>query len=211
MGDIELLTNALRTRFPSPPSHIDEGWGKLALYVLDCVLSVNRNYENVVLPRLKDFADMRPRVRTLADLQNAISAHASAIDFLAVELKYNDSVRANTLQGVIDYLLDIQHEFPGSTEKDRLHAWAEWARPGDSAFTGVRGFGLARFQRLRRFLGANTAKPSRWVCRFVSESIEREVSGAEALFLLERAAKRANLCIRDIESAIWNEGARRAG
>ena len=105
--------------------------------------------------------------------------------------------------------LDIQHDFDGSTEKDRLRAWAEWAHPGDFACTGVRGFGLAGFQYLRLLLGANTARPEKWVCRFVSDTIGRRVGPVEAVFLFDRAAKHANLCIRDIDSAIWTQGARR--
>jgi len=209
MGDIELLTNALRRRFPSSPTQTENGWGKPALNVLDCVLSLNRNYNKVVLPRLKYFANKCPGVCALADLQTAISSYPSPADFLAAELRYNDPQRASILQGVIIYLLDIQHDFDGSIENERLRAWAEGAHPGDFAFTGVPGFALAGFQYLRILFGANTAKPTIWICSFVSDSIGRQVGPAEALFLLERAAKRANLCIRGINSALGNQGAKR--
>jgi hypothetical protein len=209
MGDIELLTNALRSRFPSSPQQTDSGWGKPALNVLDCVLSVNRNYDKLVLPRLEDYAHKRPGVCTLVDLHTVISSHPSPADFLTAELRYNDPQRASILQEVTSYLRDIQHDFDGSTENERLRAWAEWAHPGDFAFTGVRGFALSGFQYLRLLFGANTAKPDIAVCRFVSDCVVRQVSPAEALFLLERAAKRANLCIRDINSAIGNQGAKR--
>jgi hypothetical protein len=210
MTDVELLTNALRSRFPTPPPKTGEGWdGNLALNVLDCVLSLNRNYDRVVLPRVEGFARKHPDVSTVTELQQIMSSYATPADFVTVELSYKDAARAKTLEGVVSYLLDIQRDFAGSTEKDRLRAWAEWARPGDFSFTGVRGFGLAGFQYIRLLLGANTVKPDKWICKFVADSIGRNVTPVEALFLLERAAKRANLRIRDIDSAIWNQGARR--
>ncbi|MBI3091529.1 MAG: hypothetical protein HYY96_12760 [Candidatus Tectomicrobia bacterium] len=104
---------------------------------------------------------------TLQALQVLMGSYPSLFDFSAVELDYKDSRRANTLQGVVSYLLDVEQDFPGSSELQRLRAWANWAQPGDSAFTGVRGFGLAGFQYLRLLFGANTAKPDVWICRFV--------------------------------------------
>ena len=209
IGDIELLTNSLRSRFSSFPTRTENGWGKPALNALDCVLSPSRNYEKVVLPRLKYFSNERPGVCTLVDLQTAISSHSSPADFLAAELRDDDPQRGSLLQEVINYLLDIQHNFDGSTESARLSAWAEWAHPGDFAFVGIPGFALAGFQYLRLLFGANTAKPSTRICRFVSDSIGRRVGPAEALFLLERAAKRAQLCIRDINNALGNLAAKR--
>jgi hypothetical protein len=211
MTDVEALIETLRTRFPSLPPQETEGWGgNPALNVLDCVLSLNRRYDSVVLPRVTRFAEKHTGVDTLQALQDLMGSYPSPFEFSAAELDYEDSRRADTLRGVISYLLDVEQNFPGSSELQRLRAWANWARPGDYAFTGVRGFGLAGFQYLRLLLGANTAKPDVWICRFVSESIARPVGPAEALFLLERAARRANLHLRDIDAAIWSQSARGA-
>jgi len=207
-GDIQRLTNALRTLFPSPPPETGEAWdGNNALNVLDCVLSLNRPYDRFVLPRVRDFASKHADVSMVSGLQQVMSLCGSPADFLAAELRYKDARRAETLQGLVHYLIDIQHDFAGSTEKERLRGWAEWARPGDFASTGVSGFGLAGFQYLRLLFGANTAKPDRWICKFVSDSIGRKVGPVEALYLLERAVKRTNFRIRDIDSAIWNDAA----
>ena len=178
--------------------------------MLDCVLSLNRNYDRVVKPRVKEFSRNRPDIRTVAELRQIMASYANLSDFLDVELRYKDPGRADMLQGVVDYLLDVQKDFGGSTENKRLRAWAKWARPGDFAFTGVYGFGLAGFQYLRLLLGANTAKPDKRICQFVSDSVNREVNSVEALFLLERAANRANLRLRDVDNALWNDAARGA-
>jgi hypothetical protein len=60
---------------------------------------------------------------------------------------------------VIRYLLDVQADFKEQDEEARLHAWAEWARPGDYLALNVPGFGLAGFQYLRMLFNAQTAKP----------------------------------------------------
>ena len=208
MSDLQLLTDALQIRFPAPPPQATEGWQNPALCVLDCVLSLNRPYRRVVLPRVTRFAEKHTNVGTLEALQCLIASYPSPLEFSAVELDYKDSRRADTLRGVVSYLLDVEQDFPGSSELQRLCGWAEWARPGDFTFTGVRGFGLAGFQYLRLLFGANTAKPDVWICRFVSQSIGRTAGPIEALFLLERAAKRANLRLRDIDAAIWSQSAR---
>lgn len=209
MTDVEAVIETLRTGFPSPPPRETVGWGgNPVLNVLDCVLSLNRHYDRVVLPRVKRFAEKHSGVETLQALQDLMRPYPSPFEFSAAELDYKDSRRADTLRGVVNYLLDIERDFPGSSELQRLKAWAAWARPGDFAFSGVRGFGLAGFQYLRLLFGANTAKPDVWICRFVSKCVGRPVSAAEALFLLERAAKRANFRLRDIDAAIWSESAR---
>jgi hypothetical protein len=135
-------------------------------------LPVNRPYDSVVLPRVKRFAEKHAGVDTLQKLQDLMGSYSSPFDFSATEPNYKDSRRATTLRGVLSYLLDVEQDFPGSSEQQRLKAWPNWARPGDFAFTGVRGFGLAGFQYLRLLLGANTSKPDVWICRFVCRTVE---------------------------------------
>jgi hypothetical protein len=141
-------------------------------------------------------------------LQQIMLSDPTPADFLAVELGYKDGACAKTLEGVVNYLLDTQHDFAGSTEKDRLHVWAAWAHPGDFAFTGVRGFALAGSNIFK--FSWERIRPSR-TARFASLSINASIARLllpEALFLLERAAKRTNFRLRDIDSAIWNQAVR---
>jgi hypothetical protein len=78
MTDIELLTDALRSRFPAPPPVTGEGRsGNLVLCVLDCVLSLNRNYDKVVLLRVKAFARKRPEVhRDGTSTNHVVGSHS---------------------------------------------------------------------------------------------------------------------------------------
>lgn len=125
-----------------------------------------------------------------------------------MELNYNDSRRAGTLAGVLEYLLDAQVDHPGTTEEEKLQHWATWCRPGDYLTVGVPGFGLAGFQYLRMLFGAQTAKPDVHIVKFVSEVVGRELSPVQALNLLERAAKVANLPLREVDAEIWSERAK---
>lgn len=56
--------------------------------------------------------------------------------------------------------------------------------------------------------GAQTTKPDVHIVRFVSEIVGRKVSDVQALYLLERAAVRTGLPVRDLDVAIWEASAR---
>jgi hypothetical protein len=53
--------------------------------------------------------------------------------------------------------------------------------------------------------GAQTTKPDRHIKQFVAEVIGRPVSDMNALLLLEKAAERTQLPLREVDAAIWHE------
>jgi len=69
----------------------------------------------------------------------------------------------------------------------------------------VHGFGLAGFQYLRMLFGAQTAKPDIHIRRFVADAVRHRVSDAEALTLLEAAAREEGLRLADLDYSIWQE------
>jgi hypothetical protein len=207
ISDVLTLSQAILRTCPGPPPPSPSAWDTPTLNVLDCVLSLNRRYEAFVLPRLHGFRDDHPDVRSLAQLQTLMGSFPSLIEFSVTTLRYADAARAEVLASVVAYLLDIEAEFAGNTEAERLRAWAENARPGDYAFTGIKGFGIAGFQYLRRLLGANTTKPDVHICRFVTDALGRPVSDVEALSLLERAAAHLQYSLQDLDHEIWRRGA----
>ena len=209
MSDLDAVSERLRQKFPSVRAPSDQIWSQCpALKVIDCALSLNRHYDKVVSPRVQQFARTHPEIKELSDLRRLISRYESPLEFSKAELNYADSRRADTLVGVLDCLLDLQRDFQGETEAERLEAWAAWARPGDYLTLSVRGFGLAGFQYLRMLFGAQTTKPDVHIVRFVSENVGRKVSDVQALNLLERAAVRTGLPVRDLDVAIWEASAR---
>lgn len=204
--DAQRLAQAIRRDFaaldPTPPPIWDAA---PPIKVIDCVLSLNRRYEQVVWPRVEAFLKTHPHILDCSALRTTIASCGTPAEFLKIMLNTNDERRAMTLAGVVDFAIDTQQQpqFAGSDEEHRLRKWAEWARPGDYLAVGVPGFGLAGFQYLRMLFGADTIKPDVHICRYVSNAIGRQVGDVEALYLVERAASIAKVSIAGIDAAIW--------
>ena len=208
MTDVDRLAEVLRVQFGHVQASATWGWPEPARNVVDCVLSLNRRYDSFVTPRLDSFTRRRPRLYSLSELRSLIGQYESPLHFSIAELNYNHEARAQTLVGVVDYLLRVQPQYEGDDERQRLHQWAVTVKPADYLSVGVHGFGLAGFQYLRMLFDAQTTKPAVHIIRFVSEAIDRRVNDVQALTLLEEAARRADLPIRDVDHAIWQKGAR---
>ena len=207
VSEVEKLANALFEQYSSVAVNSNYGWQSPALNVLDCVLSLNRKYKSMVLPRVKSFAKRHPEVIDLEDLQKLIEDYASPSDFIRQELNYNDPGRAQVLCNVIKYLIAIQNNYQGATEQERLKHWAISVKPQDSVSVKIKGFKLSGFQYLRMLFGAQTTKPDVHIKRFVSDIVGHPVNDWVALELLEQAAQIVNLPLRDVDNVIWEERA----
>lgn len=209
MSEVDKLVEVLKADFSHVAIRSDYGWSKRpALNVLDCVLSLNRNYDRMVYPRVEAFSKCHPEVVELPQLQNILDEYKELGQFCRSELKYDDARREQTLRDVVRYMLEVQTEHEGTTEYERLQHWAASVRPGDYAFVGVKGFGLSGFQYLRMLFGVQTTKPDVHIINFVSQAIGQRVKDVKALMLLEQAAKRTGLPLREVDGAIWEAGAR---
>lgn len=209
--DLDKLTDALATLQAQTGGFKDRpnfGWGCPSLNVLDCVLSLHTRYDAVVLPRIRNFEAKFPDVRDLAGLQEQMSRYGTPLEFFQRELNFNGARKSEMLRGVISYLLTVQNTCEGATEYDRLAGWAQSVKPQEAYQVGVPGFGLAGFQYLRMLFGAQTTKPDVHVRRFVADAVRRPVTDWEALALLDQAAARAELPLREVDGAIWARAAR---
>lgn len=207
MTDVERVAEILLERYGHVRVNATYIWPHASLCVIDCVLSLNRKYNAFVKPRVEDFSSRHPEIGSLTELRNFVARYKSPHMFCVSELEYNDRRRADTLVGVVDYLLDAQIDHPGATEDEKLRHWAIWCRPGDYLTVGVSGFGLAGFQYLRMLFGAQTAKPDVHIVRFVSEIIGKQLTPVQAINILERAAKLTRLPLREVDAEIWKERA----
>ena len=187
----------------------DYGWpGRTALCVIDCILSLNRPYDSVVLPRVTSFCQKHPEVTDLLTLSNLLERYTEPGSFIASELNYSFVGRENILREVVSAMLGIGCRYPGETEWDRLVTWAHATTPGEYRTIGVRGFALAGFQYLRMLFGVQTTKPDMHIIRFVSDVTGAVINDFEALALLEAAAKQIGLPLREVDNVIWQAGAR---
>jgi hypothetical protein len=206
MADQEKLVAELRRLAPSVRPQQGRAWSRQpAVRVIDCVLSLNRPYDRFVVPRLDRFEGRYPEIRSIADLAALIRRFPAPHDFVRDALDYNHRARADTLAAVVDWLL---HVCGGEDSPEKLAQWAASARPGDYRQLNISGFALSGFQYLRLLFGADTVQPDIHLHRRMSQWLGHPVSATRALELLEAAAPRAGLRLRDLDATIWDMGAR---
>lgn len=179
-----------------------------AVAVIDCVLSLNRQYDRFVVPRLKDFKRSHPQVRSIVQLAELMDSYPTPLDFSIEELNYRDESRARILREVVQFVCTIVQKSPTLPEEEVLKDWALQAKPHEAETLGIRGFKIAGFQYLRMLFGADTTKPDVHIIRFIADALNRRVSPYEALALLEAASKRLGYSVREVDSAIWRSRAR---
>ncbi len=74
-ADLDRLIAALRDLAPSVRPSVDKAWSRQpAVRVIDCVLSLNRNYYRVVTPRLDCFEQKFPEICSVAELTKLIAS-----------------------------------------------------------------------------------------------------------------------------------------
>lgn len=212
-ADAERLAAQIDRDFPVIQEPTDWIWSRsVAVKVIDCVMSLRRDYRAVVEPRVRTFADRHPDVTACSQLVSMIRGYPSPTEFHKQELDMNSPGKATALVGVLEYLVEVQRRFQGGTEEARLKDWACWARPGDYLTLGVPGFGLAGFQYLRMLFGADTTKPDEHVLGYVQGVLGRPIAGnasreVQAVYAVERAGEMLGHSIRGLDVAIWRRGA----
>ena len=71
------------------------------------------------------------------------------------------------------------------------------------AFTDVHGLGWVTWEYFGMLLGKPGIKADRWVVRFVSRALDREISASEARSLLIAAATGLNATPTELDHAVW--------
>lgn len=203
------LLTELRRRAEGILSSQDRCWTRdPALRVIDCVLSLNRNYDRFVVPRLDEFERRNPDVQTVQNLKDTINKHSTPDEFSRRELRYHHAKRADTLSNVTNWLSSVARAGSASEQLVKLTSWAHEADANDYRHLGIAGFGLAGFQYLRMLFGANTTKPDVHIIRFVETHTGEKFSPLEALHILEQASRDAEVSLRDLDTHIWEASAR---
>ena len=190
---------------PSPGDLVDSR--SPAVRVIDCVLSLNRPYKTVVVPRLNTFVEKHPDIQRVTDLAKLMANYPTPNAFVQQELDYDHADRARILHEVVMFLCRIIQQTPTISEEKSLKQWLVQAQPQTHRLN-IRGFGPAGFQYLCILFGIDTTKPDIYVIRFVSEILNRNVSDLEAHALLEAASESVGLSVRAVDRYIWNRGER---
>jgi hypothetical protein len=209
-ADHQRLVAALRRLAPSVRPPADGSYSrKPAIRVIDCVLSLHRNYDRFVLPRLDLFERKLPEIRSISELKANIATYASVHQFVIKNLNYKHEARAVILGSVVSWLATVSGDGTRAMQLARLERWARSAPSDGHKSLSISGFGLAGFQYLRMLFGANTTKPDFRICDWVKGTVGHSVSPLRALRLLERAAPEAHVYLHDVDATIWG-GARKS-
>ena len=201
--DLSALTVGVR-------ASLDPAWSRpVAIRVVDCVLSLNRNYDRFVVPRVEALMRSRPGLQSVAQLVTVMASHPSAHEFVKSELSYDHADRARVLAEVVGFVSGlVRQAVSAADELVTLERWATSAKPDGFRSLNIKGFKLAGYQYLRMLFGARTTKPDKHIINFVSEAVGRRVSDLSALLLLDAAASRMNVPLRDVDTSIWELRAR---
>lgn len=203
-AEIKLVGKGIQNVYQKHFAKNDSSWESPALNVIACVLSLNKNWDRVVLKRIMEFRRRHhPAVSSLRELKLKIKECGGPTRFLKLEMDLNDPQRAKVLLGVLNFVEKAQTQVIGKTEKSRLKKWAKTVMPHDFKKAKIKGFGIAGWQFLRILFGANTVKPDVHINAFVLKYIGRKVSPSEALRCLEISAKAYSIPLRDLDSSIW--------
>ena len=206
-GDVEKLVLALHGL--SIRRSADPAWSRsAAVRVIDCVLSLNRNYDRFVVPRRDQFALRHPQVCSITDLKGLIATYDSPNNFVIDALNYRHESRAIVLAEVVNWMSRIAGDGSYDEQLLNLEQWARNAKPSDSFGIGIKHFGLAGFQYLRMLFGADTAKPDKHICDFVTRAIGHPITQLSALLLLEESCRSAKILVHDADTTIWESTVR---
>lgn len=208
-ADIDAVATEIATfasDLPSPEDLVNPQ--PTAIKVIDCVLSLRRNYDKFVIPRLKNFRNKHPDIQHIKDLVHLMANYPTPDVFMSSELNHNSKVKPKMLQEVVKLVCQIVERSPRVSEKDVLKQWAIQAKPQECYGLNIKYFKLAGFQYLRMLFGADTTKPDVHIVRFLSDTLNRNVSDVESLLLLEAASERVGVSVRAVDKYIWNRGAR---
>ena len=210
-SDVAIVATRLKQIASDIPATVTEGPGwsnPPAVKIIDCVLSLNRNYDNFVWPRLEIFKNSHPDTQRGVELANLMDSYPTPHAFVKQELNYNHEDRARILRSVVRYVCTVVEKASMVSEEEALKQWAIQVKPQDYQTLNIKGFGLAGFQYLRMLFGAQTTKPDVYIIRFISDTLNRKVSDIESLHLLEAASERTSLSVRAVDNFIWKSGAR---
>ena len=209
-ADCDTLARCLHQLASSIRGSSDRAWSRnAAVRVIDCVLSLNRRYDSFVVPRLDRFEREHTAICSVSDLHALMTNYSSPDDFVVRVLRYRHEERAATLKGVVEWLITVSGGGEYAQQLANLERWANQAQPADHASLRIRGFGLAGFQYLRMLFDANTSKPDTHIRRYVGSCVGHSVSDVQALKLLECAAVKAAVMLRDLDTTIWERSARK--
>ena len=175
-----------------------------AVKVINSVISQGFRYETNVYPRLVDFKNNRPDVKSVRQLADLMASYTTPLEFLTEEVNLKNQRKAGAIDGLVKYFCGIVEASPTVPEEETLKQWAITAEPDGYKELNIKGVKIATFQWLRMLFGADTSKPDVQVMNFIYETIYQKLSEDECVLLIEGVASYLEESERKVDGAIWH-------
>ena len=171
------------------------GYDKPFLIIIDAVLSINRQYNPFVKPRIELLKQKLSDINNLEELDNLIKIDKNKF----IELwHYNHIQRVDLLINLLEFF--IVYKKQGGFKDDRA-AMVHWA--SSKKDLPVKGIGFRTNQYLRMMLGVSTVKPDVHLHKAVYEALGKRLSDKEVVEIIEITADKLNLKAISLDHGIW--------
>lgn len=177
------------------------GYDNPNLICLDVVLSMNRQYNTFVIPRLNFFKTNFPEIQTLQDLKNLIT-RVGIYSFESV-WNYKHPQRVIILRDLISFFLENKKQINISEDLSSMIYWAKNADITNQELLPVKGIGFVTTQYIRKMLGVDTVKPDIHIKRSVELWLGEKMSYKQIVLFIEDVAKKLGLTPTQLDHAIW--------
>lgn len=191
--------NSLNLTFDKKPD--EYGYDNPVMLLMDATLSINRQYNKFVLPRLEYFKLKFPNINTLEEINNLINE--KGIDDFESVWNYNHPKRVEILQNLALFFLDYKTE---NSIKDDLESMKHWAKSVDinsGKILPIDGMGFTTSQYIRKMLGVDSVKPDVHIMRSIFEGIGEKMSDKKTVLFIEKAAEDMGITATALDHAIW--------
>lgn len=187
--------NSLELSFNNIPEEFS--YDNPVLILVDAVLSINRNYNSFVKPRIELIK--KSGISTLKEFLEKIKNG----EFNKI-WNYDHPERMETLKKLTERFLWSKKYLNVKSDLEVLKSWARKSTVNDYQRFKVRGIGFTTYQYLRLLCGVDTTKPDIWLKRAVKEGTGKNLSEVNIVWLVEETAKRLKLEARRLDYALWN-------
>ncbi|MGI5897828.1 MAG: hypothetical protein ACOX6Q_01560 [Candidatus Dojkabacteria bacterium] len=198
-ADVENLREYLNTLSLDTSSYADEyGYENPVLVLVDAVLSINRNYDRFVKPRLKIIE--KSGISSFAELERELD---KGDEYFMTFWNYRHIERVELLRNLLNYFKDFQKTNNIQGDIESLREWGNQSSVKKYRDWNIRGIAFTTYQYLRMLCGVDTVKPDIHILRVVEKGVGRKVGPRNAITLVECIAKEMGIKARSLDHAIW--------
>lgn len=181
---------------------IEYSYTNPVIICLDAVLSINRNYDAQVSPRLAFFKNHYPNLKTLQELLNLITQHGRA-GFQQV-WDYKHPQRVDILENLVKKFIVYGEQIGETDNLKAMQHWAKNATIEKYKEFGVKGVGINTYQYLKILLGVPAARSDVNTKIGISQALNKEITDPYVIIqLIESASQKMGKSTNLLGHSLW--------